>query len=141
MSTAIPPATGPQGRPPAQTGSRNGPPAWLRILIPVVLLIAWFVVGGIGGPYFGKISEVTENNQASYLPASSASTQVSELQEQFSDSKAIPAVVVFVNDGGLTGEDRTFIEGRAGAARSRPSSTPGMARLRSSLCPWRMIPR
>ncbi|MBD8043512.1 MMPL family transporter [Arthrobacter sp. Sa2BUA2] len=115
MSTAIPPDTGAQGRSPAGSGSRNGPPAWLRILIPVVLIIVWFVVGGIGGPYFGKISEVTENDQASYLPASSASTQVADLQEQFSDSNAIPAVVVFVNDGGLTAEDRTFIEGRAQA--------------------------
>ncbi|UPO78468.1 MMPL family transporter [Arthrobacter sp. Helios] len=135
MSTAIPPATGPQGGQPSgsdgagSNGSnsndgsgtgpnstgRNGPPVWLRILIPVVLIIVWFVVGGIGGPYFGKISEVTENDQASYLPASSASTQVADLQEQFSDSNAVPAVVVFVNDSGLTDADRTFIEGRAQA--------------------------
>lgn len=144
MSTAIPPASGPQDGQPSGSGGdgrsdgssdgsnsssnnnggsgtgtdstgRNGPPVWLRILIPVVLIIVWFVVGGIGGPYFGKISEVTENDQASYLPASSASTQVADLQEQFSDSNAVPAVVVFVNDGGLTDADRTFIEGRAQA--------------------------
>ncbi|WP_312182330.1 MMPL family transporter [Arthrobacter sp.] len=119
MSTAVP-DTGPQDSPPTGNGTGSstgtGPPAWLRILIPVVLILAWFVVGGIGGPYFGKISEVTENDQASYLPSSSASTQVADLQEQFSDSDAVPAVVVFVNDGGLTDADRTFIEGRAQAA-------------------------
>ncbi|MCC3297784.1 MMPL family transporter [Arthrobacter caoxuetaonis] len=114
MSTAISPNPGPHERPDADS-ARPGPPAWLRILIPVVLIIVWFVVGGIGGPYFGKISEVTENDQSSYLPASSASTQVADLQAQFSDSNAIPAVVIFVNDAGLTDADKTFIEDRTQA--------------------------
>ena len=84
-------------------------------LLPVLLVLAWLAVGGVGGPYFGKISEVADNNQASYLPSSSASTQVAELQEKFTDSDSIPAVVVYVNNDGLTEADRSFVTGRASA--------------------------
>ena len=106
---------------PAASGSTrsahgNGPrTGWRIFLLPVLLVLAWLAVGGIGGPYFGKISEVADNNQTSYLPASSESTQVAQLQEKFTDSDAIPAVVVYVNDGGLTDADRSFVTGRATA--------------------------
>lgn len=93
-----------------RTRQRTG---WVRFLIPVILIAVWFGVGGVGGPYFGKIGEVADNNQTSYLPASSASTRVAELQQKFTDSDAIPAVVVYVNDGGLTEADRTFVTARA----------------------------
>jgi RND superfamily putative drug exporter len=101
--------TEPRQSPAGKSGGRSG---WARFLIPVVLIIVWFAVGGIGGPYFGKISEVADNNQTSYLPASSASTQVADLQQKFTDSDAIPAVVVYVNNAGLTEEDRAFVTGR-----------------------------
>lgn len=127
MSTAIPPDSGPSrpsaasatpappdgSGPPRETGRNAGPPAWLRIVIPVLLIVVWFGLGGVGGPYFGKISEVQQNDQASYLPASSASTKVSELQSEFTDSESIPAVVLYVNDAGLTDADRTFIQDRS----------------------------
>ena len=81
---------------PAASGSTrsahgNGPrTGWRIFLLPVLLVLAWLAVGGIGGPYFGKISEVADNNQTSYLPASSESTQVAQLQEKFTDSDASP---------------------------------------------------
>ncbi|WP_146361804.1 MMPL family transporter [Arthrobacter yangruifuii] len=84
-------------------------------LLPVLLVLAWLAVGGIGGPYFGKISEVADNNQTSYLPASSASTKVAALQEKFTDSDAIPAVIVYVNNDGLTDADKAFVTGRTSA--------------------------
>ncbi|MBF4995352.1 MMPL family transporter [Arthrobacter gandavensis] len=136
MSTAIPPGSGQSGHPgpsagataappgsdgpPGDQGTGTGPPAWLRILIPVLLIVIWFGLGGVGGPYFGKISEVQQNDQASYLPASSESTKVSELQPQFTDSEAIPAVVLYVNDSGLTEADRTFIQDRGNALAAAP---------------------
>ncbi len=36
---------------------------WVRILIPTLLIGVWFAVGGIGGPYFGKIGDVASNDQ------------------------------------------------------------------------------
>ena len=153
MSTAIPPNSGqprsgrhssdgaaagssapvpdggapPRDGPPPEAGRSAGPPAWLRILIPVLLIIVWFGLGGVGGPYFGKISEVQQNDQASYLPASSASTKVSELQPEFTDSDAVPAVVLYVNDAGLTDADRAFIQDREKAFADAPGVSGGVS--------------
>ncbi len=70
------------------------PPKWLRILIPTLLVILWFAVASIGGPTFGKLGDVTSNDQASFLPASADSTQAQNLQTKFNDSTAIPAIVI-----------------------------------------------
>ena len=78
---------------------------FLRILIPTVLIAVWLAAGAIGGPYFGRIGEVSSNDQASYLPASADATEVSELLPEFAGSDDIPAVVVAERDGGLTDAD------------------------------------
>ena len=133
-STPRPPAGSHRG--PRRTGASGGQQTgggsarrtgWARFLIPVVLVVLWLGVGGIGGPYFGKISEVADNNQTSYLPSSSASTQVANLQEKFTDSNAIPAVIVYVNDGGLTQQDRSFIDGRVSALSEVSGVTGGIS--------------
>ncbi|MGG7613072.1 MMPL family transporter, partial [Streptomyces sp. ZG43] len=72
-----------------------------RILIPLVLLIAWLGVGGTLGPYAGKLGEVATNDQAAFLPQSAESTRVSEEQKAFSADEALPALVVWTaKDGG-----------------------------------------
>ncbi|MGW3454707.1 MMPL family transporter [Streptomyces sampsonii] len=72
-----------------------------RILVPLVLLIAWLGVGGTLGPYAGKLSEVATNDQAAFLPQSAESTRVSEEQKAFSADEALPALVVWTaKDGG-----------------------------------------
>jgi len=88
------------------------PKLWLRILLPTVLIIVWVAIGGIGGPTFGKISDVSTNDQAGFLPASADSTAVNEWQQKFYDSKSIPAVIVSVKDSGtLTEADKAkFVE-------------------------------
>ena len=78
---------------------------WLRWIFPVLLLIVWFVVGGIGGPIFGKLSTVTNNNQASYLPASADSTKVQALAPRFMNTSTIPAVVLVTSNHTLTQTD------------------------------------
>jgi len=72
--------------------------SWGRVLIPALLVIAWLVGAGLGGPLFGKVDEVSSNDQTSYLPSSADATQVQELLGEFNDADAIPAVVVFVAD-------------------------------------------
>ncbi|RZD74354.1 hypothetical protein C0Q57_03360 [Streptomyces albidoflavus] len=72
-----------------------------RILVPLVLLIAWLGVGGTLGPYAGKLGEVATNDQAAFLPQSAESTRVSEEQKAFSADEALPALVVWTaKDGG-----------------------------------------
>ncbi|MBW4062050.1 MMPL family transporter [Candidatus Saccharibacteria bacterium] len=70
------------------------PKRWVRIVVPAVIIVAWFVVAGFGGPTFGKLASVSTNDQAAFLPASADSTKVAAIQAGFADSKAIPAIVV-----------------------------------------------
>ena len=78
------------------------PNRWLRIGIPVVLVLVWLVGGSIGGPYFGKVSEVSTNDSTAYLPSSADATQVQERLSEFTGGDSIPAVVVVTGDGELT---------------------------------------
>jgi RND superfamily putative drug exporter len=88
-------------------------PRWLRAVIPAALILVWLVVAGIGGPYFGKVDEVSRNDQTSYLPASADATQVAKLQPKFSGSSDVPAIVLYVRDGGLTTDDLRSITAQA----------------------------
>src|SRR5699024_2173117 len=81
---------------------RAGVPRWLRILLPAVLIGLWLTAAAIGGPYFGKVNEVSSNDQTTYLPESAEATQVQELQGQFTDADGIPAIPVFASDTELT---------------------------------------
>lgn len=75
--------------------SNKSVPKWLRVLIPSILIVIWFVLGAVGGPYFGKISEVASNDQATFLPQSAESTKVNKELKKFQDSSNVPAVIVF----------------------------------------------
>lgn len=75
-------------------------PVWLRATIPAVLILVWLALFGAGGASFGSLSDVVENDQAQFLPASAEATEVNELQAAFRDSDAIPAIVVVASDGG-----------------------------------------
>ncbi|WP_232818969.1 efflux RND transporter permease subunit [Homoserinimonas sp. OAct 916] len=67
-----------------------------------MLILVWLTAAGVGGPYFGKVSEVSSNDQTSYLPTSAAATAVQKLLGDFRDSDSIPAVVLFVGDSELS---------------------------------------
>lgn len=75
--------------------------AWLRVLIPTVLIIVWFAAFSAGGASFARISDVSTNDQAQFLPSSAEATEVNALQAGFRGSDAIPATVVIAGDGEL----------------------------------------
>ncbi len=81
--------------------SKNNKPLskWVRILVPSVIILIWLAIGSVGGPYFGKISEVASNDQASFLPANAESTSVNKELKKFQDSTSVPAIIVFENNG------------------------------------------
>lgn len=85
-------------------------PTWLRVLLPVSLILVWFGLFGAGGASFGQISDVSTNDQSQQLPASAEATQVQELQSAFRDDDVIPALVVYQRDGGLTDADIAHID-------------------------------
>ncbi|HWD62203.1 MAG TPA: MMPL family transporter [Humibacter sp.] len=90
-------------------------PRWIRIVLPAVLIVVWLALAGVGGPFFGRVSEVSSNDQASYLPASADATKVADLQAKFSGSDDVPAIVVYHRTGGLTDQDISVIAADAKA--------------------------
>src|SRR6478752_1752192 len=86
---------------------------WLRIGIPVLLVLIWLVGGSIGGPYFGKVDEVSSNDRSAYLPASADATQVTERLPDFFGDESIPAVVVVTGDGALSGAEIADVQNLA----------------------------
>ena len=86
------------------------PTRWLRIGIPVLLVLVWLIGGSVGGPYFGKVDEVATNDQSSFLPESADATQVSERLPDFLGSDTIPAVVVITGESALTDDDLAAVQ-------------------------------
>jgi RND superfamily putative drug exporter len=78
---------------------------FLRIVVPAVVILAWLVVAAIGGPFFGRVSEVSTNDQTSFLPASADATTVQDRAAAFRDETGAPAVIVLERDGGLRDGD------------------------------------
>ncbi len=83
------------------------PPFVLRAVIPLVLVLVWLAVAGIGSPKMGQISDVATNDQSSFLPESAESTAVQDRLSEFRDSEGIPAVVV------LEGKDGANVDPKA----------------------------
>lgn len=106
----------------------TGVPGWLRWLTPVVLVLVWFGVMGVGGPTFGKLSEVTSNSQADFLPVDSQATQVQDRLGEFRDTDGIPAIVVMESQSEITASQldriRTGTRELAGAADVLEVSPP-----------------
>ncbi|MGY1805737.1 MMPL family transporter [Blastococcus sp. SYSU D00669] len=72
----------------------------LRWLLPLLVLLLW--IGGAAplGSLSGKLTGVQENDTAAFLPDSAESTRVTELQQEFSTTEAIPAVLLWESTGG-----------------------------------------
>ncbi|HET7475807.1 MAG TPA: MMPL family transporter [Dermatophilaceae bacterium] len=77
-----------------------------RVGVTLLVLLAWLVIGGIGGPTVGRLSEAQQNDNTAFLPESAESTKVSELAAKFTDTTALPYFVVVERAGGLTPADR-----------------------------------
>ncbi|MGP5376190.1 MMPL family transporter [Brachybacterium alimentarium] len=96
----MPTPPGPSG--PTHRGSGPRVPRALRILIPAVLILVWLAAAGIGGPYFGRVDEVSSNDRTAYLPDSAEATRAQALAGDFSGSDAIPAIIVITGEQELT---------------------------------------
>lgn len=81
----------------------------LRLGLPLLVIVAWLGLGGVGGPYFGKIDEVSSNDLATFLPSSAESTSVNKELEKFRVSGTIPAIVVFESKSEMGDAEKTNI--------------------------------
>jgi len=63
----------------------------------MLVVIAWFMISGVFGPLFGKLSSVQDNNNSSFLPKGSEAFQASEQIKTFSgkDSFNFPTLILF----------------------------------------------
>lgn len=78
---------------------------FLRIVLPALVIVVWLAIASVGGPYFGKISEVSTNDQTSFLPASADATKVQERSSEFRQESGAPAIIVLERDGGMSSSD------------------------------------
>src|SRR4051794_5602874 len=124
---------------PGPVGPRSGefrvPPGFIRMLVvparwwsdPMHRQIAgkltgrvtkWFVLGfwvlvlAVSSGFASKLTDVQNNEAASWLPASAESTQALEKLKPFQDPNDIPTVVVYSRPGGLTADDLAAIKGQ-----------------------------
>ncbi|MDT4976511.1 MAG: putative drug exporter of the superfamily [Pseudonocardiales bacterium] len=88
------------------------------VYIIAALAAFWFLFGGAGGSYQGKLAEVQKNDQAAYLPNSAESTKVNTEQEKFQPVQTIPGFIVYERTSGLTAADQAKIAADAQAIRA-----------------------
>ena len=63
----------------------------------MLVVIIWFMIAGIFGPLFGKLTSVQENNNSSFLPKGAEATQAADVIATFStkDSFNFPTLILF----------------------------------------------
>ncbi|MGZ4776605.1 MAG: MMPL family transporter [Oryzihumus sp.] len=82
----------------------------VRLVAVLLVVLAWFAIGSVGGPLVGKLSEVQKNDNASFLPKSAESTEVQKLAGKFTDTSTLPYFVVVERPGGLKPADQAAVQ-------------------------------
>jgi|UniRef100_UPI00404A714E putative drug exporter of the RND superfamily len=77
----------------------------------MLVVISWFIITGIFGPLFGKLTSVQENNNSSFLPKGAEATLAADEIRKFStqDSFNFPALILF--EGRFTPETFAAVQG------------------------------
>ncbi|MER7445065.1 MMPL family transporter [Micromonospora avicenniae] len=91
-------------------------------LVALVVVLAWLVVGGLAGPFSGRLSEVATNDNAAFLPADAEATRAQELSRGFIQRQTTPALVVYERTTGLTDADKRKVSADA----ARFAQVPGV---------------
>ena len=96
-----------------------------RLIVVLLVLVAWFGLAGVGGPLVGRLSEVQKNDNASFLPKSAESTEVGKLAARFSSTDALPYFVVIERATGLKPSDQGAVKGFIAGIPSLPFEIEG----------------
>lgn len=91
-------------------------------------LAAWIVVVAAFVQLAGRLGDVENNDETSFLPASAESTRAAELLDGFDAGDSTAAVVVYVRPDGLTAEDRAAADGDRRALAELARAPIGEAR-------------
>ena len=90
-------------------------------VIPAALLVLWLVGVGPLGSLIGQLASVQKNDNASFLPESTESTQVQRQATQFLPANVLPAIVVYERQAGLSEADLTAIQADVAWIKTLPS--------------------
>lgn len=72
------------------------------IALSVIVVIAWFMIVGVFGPLFGKLSSVQENNNSSFLPKGAEATLASDEIAKFSQGSTFSFPTLILLEGNAT---------------------------------------
>src|SRR4051794_34822435 len=90
-----------------------------------VVLGVWLVLVAVLGGLGAKLPEVTTDDTAAALPASTQSGEVSRLlKTRFAGGEVQPALIVYRRQSGLTPSDKAAISADAVKAAQVPLATP-----------------
>jgi RND superfamily putative drug exporter len=78
------------------------------------VLAFWIIAVGVLGSFGGKLTDVQNNEAASWLPGNAESTRALEKMEPFQDPNSIPTTVVYSKKSGFTPEDLAAMKEQAG---------------------------
>jgi len=96
-----------------------------RLVVVILVLLAWFGLAGVGGPLVGRLSEVQKNDNASFLPKSAESTEVGRLAAKFSATNSLPYFVVIERAAGLKSSDSVAVKDFIAGIPSLPFAVKG----------------
>lgn len=91
-------------------------PGLLRAAALLVVLV-WLAVAGLGGPTFGKLSGLQQNDATAFLDPTAPSSVAREQAAAFADSESLPLFLVLTREAGIERADlgslATFTQGLA----------------------------
>ncbi|MFU8872927.1 MMPL family transporter [Micromonospora sp. SL4-19] len=88
----------------------GGRSRWTATLVAVAVVLGWLVVGGIAGPYAGKLGDVATNDNSAFLPAHAEATRAMDLAADFMPTQTTPALVVYQRTSGITPADQQRVQ-------------------------------
>lgn len=91
------------------------------IPLRILLLLFWLAMLGFGGMAQGQISNVTENDQAFFLPESAESTLASQAASDFKESSELPMLIAVVKP-----DDSAFSEAELAELAAVGEALPGV---------------
>jgi putative drug exporter of the RND superfamily len=97
-------------RPPESGAERSGFSGWFADLVTKrkakwIILVIWLAIMGGVSPFAAQLPDVENNETAEWLPENAESLQVHQIMQQVGDGDAIPAVVIYHRETGLTEND------------------------------------
>ena len=88
------------------------------LAVSILVVIAWFLITGVFGPLFGKLSTVQENNNSSFLPKGAEATLASDEISKFSAGTAFNFPTLILLEGQLSPEALTKVNAHLESLRS-----------------------